>query len=84
MKKSKKILNIITNIITGIFVVFCIATMIFVIAIKSNGGDALSINNKEVRLVVSESMESNGQVDVSSYDIKSIKVKSFQLRLSLV
>ncbi len=76
MGKSKKILNIVTNIITAVFVVFCITTMFFVIAIKSNGGDAFSINNKEVRLVVSESMESNDQVDVSSYEIKSIRVKS--------
>ncbi len=75
--RAKKILNIVLNVLAGVFFAACIFAIIAsVSAIRSDG--AATLFGGQARIVVSASMEKCPQTDVSGYKIKDVP------RLSMV
>ncbi len=75
-KKTKKAFSIISNIIMYTFLALCVVTVILSVVSKKEADGAVNIFGKQMRVVVSDSMEECEQTDVSNYKIKSIPVKS--------
>lgn len=74
--KTKRILKIVTNVLAYVFVALCVGLLIFTITSKRSEDGAVAIFGREMRIVVSGSMEENPETDVSQFKIKSIPVKS--------
>lgn len=72
---NKKVLRIIQNVATYLFIGLCLVLVIVTIVSKKSDG-AINVFGHQARIVVSESMEKCDKTDVSSYDIKSIPIKS--------
>lgn len=70
------ILKVIWNIIVYAFLLIAIGGVALTITSKKDSDGAATIFNYQLRLVISDSMDKSDQVDVSSFEIKSIKVKS--------
>lgn len=75
-EKTKKVLGIVGNVCLYAFLILSIVLVALSIASRKDGGDAMTLFGKQMRIVVSASMEECEQTDVSEYDIKSIPVKS--------
>lgn len=75
-EKTKKILGIVGNVCLYAFLILSIVLVALSIASRKDGGDAMTLFGRQMRIVVSASMEQCDQTDVSEYDIKSIPVKS--------
>lgn len=72
MKKLNKILNVL-----GYAFMFIAAFLtIITISMKKDNNEAITIGGYQLMVVETESMEKNNLVDVSDYDIKSIKKNS--------
>ncbi len=74
--KVKKILGIIGNVLSYIFFAICIFALIISVSAKKDSDGAASLFGKQLRIVVSNSMEKCDQTDVSDYEIKDIPIKS--------
>lgn len=76
-KKAKvfKIFATAGTVLIYLFFALCIITLLFAVFSRRNNG-AVNIFGTELRIVVSESMESCPETDVSGYKIKSIPIKS--------
>jgi len=74
--KKKKILNIISGIITYIFLAICIFAVVTTIVSKRSGDGTTTVFGYQMRLVLTDSMAKNVLTDVSGYEIKSIPAKS--------
>lgn len=72
----KKVVSLIGNILIYVFCALCVVLLIFSIVSKVNGDDTVRIFGREMRIVVSGSMERNDNTDVSNFKIKSIKTGS--------
>jgi len=73
--KWKKVVGVLLNVLLYVFFALCLTCVVFaLVSPKKNG--AVSMFGKQVRLVLSGSMESDGTTDVSQYEIKSIKTGS--------
>lgn len=75
-KKQNKVLSIIFHTLLYVFMGFCLLSLIFVIAMKSSGQDAVSVFGHQLRRVISPSMEECEYTDVSDFDIKSLPVNT--------
>ena len=75
-KKKNKVLSIILHVLLYTFMVCCMIALIFTIAIRSSGQDAVSIFGHQIRIVISPSMEECEYTDVSEFEIKSLPVNS--------
>ncbi len=75
-EKTKKILGIISNVFLYAFLILAIVLVGLSIASRKDGGDAMTLFGRQMRIVVSASMEECDQTDVSEFDIKSIPVRS--------
>ncbi len=73
--KVKKIVKITLNVLTYVFFALCVFTLILTISAKKNDG-AASLFGKQLRIVLSDSMASCEQTDVSQFEIQDIPVKS--------
>ncbi len=73
--KAKKIVKITLNVLTYVFFALCVFTLILTISAKKNDG-AASLFGKQLRIVLSDSMASCEQTDVSQFEIQDIPVKS--------
>lgn len=74
---AKKVVGIIVTIVLYAFFAVCLCALIFCLAAKRNSdSDAMNIFGKQMRIVVSGSMEKCDQTDVSGFKIKDIPVKS--------
>ena len=69
--RTIKVLDIILNVLAGIFFVLCIFVIILAIGSKNNDG-AINLFGHEMRIILSSSMEKSEYTDVSGYEIKDI------------
>ena len=76
MSKMKKITNVLSNILLGLFLV--VAVLVVVLTIFSNKGadGASEIFGYQMRIVTSDSMAACEYTDVSDFEIKDIPVRS--------
>lgn len=72
----KIIFKVIGNIIVYLFLLLAIGGVVFTLTSKKSSDGASTVFNYQLRVVISDSMNKCDEVDVSSYEIKSIKVKS--------
>ena len=72
MKKFNKVLDILGYI----FIFIAAFLTIMTISIKKDSNEAITLGGYQLMVVETESMEKNDLVDVSDYDIKSIKKDS--------
>jgi hypothetical protein len=72
----KRIINIIVTVIVYTFFVCCIFCLVVAIVSKTSSDGAVNVFGKQMRIVVSSSMEKSDYTDVSEYEIKDIPVKS--------
>lgn len=75
-KKTKKIINILSNIILGIFLVVCIFSVIITLLSKKDSDGTAEIFGYQLRIITSESMAECPNTDVSNFKIKSIPLRS--------
>ena len=74
--KSKKIVNIVSNVLLYLFLAVCILTLgLTIFAPKDDDGTAI-IFGHQMRVVITESMEKSELTDVSDFEIKSIPKNS--------
>lgn len=71
-KTAKKVVGIILNILLYAFFALCLCALIFSIVAGRDSTGAVSLFGKQMRLVLTESMESCDETDVSEFRIKSI------------
>ncbi len=74
--KIQKVIGLILNILTYIFLAICLVVLVLSVAAKRDADGAVSICGKQLRVVISDSMAECEQTDVSEYDIKDIPIKS--------
>ncbi len=74
--KVKKTFQIISNVLSYLFLTVCIILVVLIIGSKKNQDGAMNFFGRQIRIVVSDSMAECEQTDVSEYEIKSIPVKS--------
>lgn len=74
--KLKKISRITANIILYVFLVLCVAFVVYALISSKSGDGATEIFGHQMRVVTTESMEKCDETDVSRYDIGSIPVNS--------
>lgn len=78
--EKKKVLSkagkIAANVILYIFIAICLFGVVLTITSKKDADGTVTILGKQMRIVLSSSMEKCDQTDVSEYDIKDIPVKS--------
>ena len=74
--KVKRILGIIVNVLFVCFFLLCLVGLFLSITAKQNSDGAMELFGREMRLVVSPSMEKSAATDVSGYEIKDIPVNS--------
>lgn len=74
--KVKKVLSIIGNVLMWLFLALCLVMLIFAIVAKRSDDGAVNLFGREMRIVMSPSMEKNENTDVSNFEIKDIPVRS--------
>lgn len=79
MKKLKQVLKIFSNIFIYSFIILSLAILVITIVSKKSYNNTCSIFNYELRIVITDSMKKNDNVDVSSFKIKSIPKNSLIL-----
>lgn len=79
MKKLKKIFKILSNIFIYSFILLSLGVLVVTIISKKSHDNNCSIFNYELRIVITDSMKKNENVDVSSFKIKSIPKNSLIL-----
>ncbi len=74
--KAGKAVNIIFNILLGVFIVCAAFVLTISVVSKKDSDGTATIFNTQLRFVQTDSMDACEQTDVSQYKIKSIKAKS--------
>ena len=75
-QKLKKAFSITTNIIVYAFFALCVFLLVLAVVSKRDVDGAVKIFGREMRIVVSSSMEKCDETDVSRYEIKDLPVKT--------
>ncbi len=75
-EKSKKILNIVANVLIYLFVAVGLFTVMITIFSKRDVDGTVNVFGKEMRIVQTASMEKNPNTDVSQYKVKDIPTGS--------
>ncbi len=71
--RTKKVITVILDVLTYLFFAICIFALVSSVVSKKNSDGAMSFFGKQMRLVLTNSMESCEQTDVSGFDIGEIK-----------
>ena len=74
--KALKILSIVGNVLVYVFFALCLFLLALSVFSKRDADGAVKIFGREMRIVVSSSMEKHESTDVSNFKIKDIRVKS--------
>lgn len=74
MNYMKKILNIITTVLTVVIVAFALLFVVLTLSSNKDSDGTSEIFNKQFRIITTNSMEKCDETDVSGYDIKSLSV----------
>ena len=72
----KKIWNIVSNVLLYVFIAICLLAVILAITAKKDDDGTATIFGRQMRIVISPSMEKCDATDVSKFEIKDIPVKS--------
>ena len=72
----KKVLNIVGNVLLYLFIAVCLIGVILTITSKKDADGTATIFGRQMRIVLSPSMEKCDATDVSGFEIKDIPVKS--------
>ncbi len=72
----KRVFRIVFDILTYLFFALCICALFLSVTAKKDADGAVNLGGKQMRVVVSNSMEKCDQTDVSDYEIKDIPIKS--------
>ncbi len=77
-KKSgiKKILSVVVHIVVYLFFALCMLALVLSVSVKKDADGAVTFFGRQMRIVVSPSMEKCEDTDVSGFEIKDIPVKS--------
>lgn len=75
-KKAKKVIRITVNVLGYVFLALCMVLLIFAISSKKDPDGAVTVFGKQMRIVRSNSMAENAEVDVSEYEIGSLPIKT--------
>jgi len=75
-KKNKKFANILSIILTYIFLAICIFVVVVTIVSKRSGDGTTEVFGYQLRLVITDSMDKNDLTDVSQFEINSIPKRS--------
>ena len=73
---KKKPLKIISNVLLYVFIALCVFSVVMTSIAKSKGDGAVTIFGRQMRYVLSPSMEKSEFTNTDDYDIKEIPVKS--------
>ncbi len=74
--KIRRVFRILFEILTYLFFALCICALFLSVTAKKDADGAVNLWGKQLRVVVSNSMEKCDQTDVSDYEIKDIPLKS--------
>lgn len=74
--RLRKIFGVIRNIVIYLFFAFCLASLAIAVTSKKDTDGTVIVFGRQMRIVVSPSMEKCEATDVSGYEIKDIRVKS--------
>ena len=74
--KSKKIWNIVLNVLTYVFLAICIFSVFMTVLSKRDSDGAAEIFGYQFRVVTSDSMGACEYTDVSGFEIKDIPIRS--------
>ncbi len=75
-KTAKKVIRITVNVFGYVFLALCMLLLIFAISSKKDPDGAVTVFGKQMRIVRSDSMAENAEVDVSGFEIGSLPVKT--------
>ena len=78
-KVLKRTVKIVANVLLYTFIVICLAAVVITITSKKEADGTATIFGRQIRTVLTASMEKCDETDVSGYDIKDIPVKSVVL-----
>ena len=73
---ARKVFKIIGDVLLYAFIIICLASVIITVTVKKDSDGTATIFGKQIRIVMTESMEKCDQTDVSDYKIKHIPVNS--------
>ena len=76
VRPYKKFLKIFASVLLYVFIAICIFTVVLTISGKRSGEDCITMLGRQMRIVISPSMEKSDQTDVSAYKIKDIPLRS--------
>ena len=74
--RLRKIFGAIRNIAIYLFFAFCLASLAIAVMSKKDADGTVTVFGRQMRIVLSPSMEKCDATDVSGYEIKDIRVKS--------
>ena len=74
--RLRKIFGVIRTIVIYLFFAFCLASLAIAVTSKKDTDGTVTVFGRQMRIVVSPSMEKCEATDVSGYEIKDIRVKS--------
>ncbi len=74
--RLRKIFGVIRTIVIYLFFAFCLASLAIAVTSKKDTDGTVIVFGRQMRIVVSPSMEKCEATDVSGYEIKDIRVKS--------
>ncbi len=77
--KIRKIMDIILHILSYLFFALCLIALLLSVTAKKDADGAMNVWGKQLRVVISDSMATCEQTDVSGYEIKDIPIKSMIL-----
>ena len=72
---AKKIINVILNVLSYVFIGLCLVLVIVTLVSKKNDG-AVDVFGYQARIVLSESMAKCEETNLDDFEIKDIPVKS--------
>ncbi len=72
----KKALAVVVNVLTYLFFAVCILSLVISVISKRDADGAVNIFGRQMRIVLSPSMESCAETDVSKFEVGSIKTRS--------
>ncbi len=74
--RAKKIINLVLNVVTYVFLAICIFALLLSITGKKDADGATDIFGIQMRVVISNSMEKCAETDVSDYPIGSLPIRT--------
>lgn len=75
-EKLKKIFNVITSILTCFIALIAIMFVVFTVFGTKDADGTITMQNRQFRVITSDSMAKCDETDVSDYDIKSLSIKT--------